>query len=160
MAVAPVACYEPIACEEWVDRLELEPPGSVEWDEVHGAVQEVLDRIGTAVLRQDCSVVSRPGRTDARAWDLFSYRVFSHESYRDVDPVVVGVLFTREGDQERIQGDICGEGLGDVLYEAPGPIRSEVETLSLRREAIAVARDLQSHADVILRAIKDNSRRA
>jgi hypothetical protein len=120
-----------------------------DWDEVARVVQRALERLAARVRRRRTDIRSRPGRTAATAFPLFAYYTFDVPTNPELEPVVVGVLFARAGqDRIAVRGDVSGEESGSVHYEAEA---TEVrdEHAAVLTQAYQVASDLAERADAV-----------
>ena len=84
----------------------------IDWDEVHRAIQAVLDALDDRVARLEPSVCRRVGRTSGRSFPLFSYREFARSDSED--RVIVGITVQDREDRFRISGEIAGEESGQI----------------------------------------------
>lgn len=125
-----------------------------DWDDVHEAVQSALNALDERVRSLFPEVRISPGRNSARAWELSSYRVYGPTSESDIDLVVVGLIFTRG---VFISSDICGETLGDVLFEIEK--KSAIGKQAILNAAIQCAEELARHEAVIASALKNLRRK-
>jgi hypothetical protein len=137
--------------------------GSQIWTEVHEEVQRGLVGLDELVRLGASHVQVGAGRTKGRSFRLFTYLTFSRTDATDIDPVVVGVLFTEAGtDEEKhvvIEADISGERTGDrIMALAPRTVPATRE--ELLRAAHRLAYELSCHGQRIAAALRDPSRRA
>src|SRR5438045_319230 len=88
------------------------------WAEVHDVVQKGFALLESTVRCQMGELQATAGRTQGSAFLLFSYRTFSAPN-STVDPVVVGLTFTRVDDKVAIEGDVSGEQTGDLIFTIP-----------------------------------------
>lgn len=120
-----------------IDDLETdgELDGRALWDLAHEVVQDALAGLTGWFVRECPAYPWKAGRTSARAFPLFSYRVFYRRT-DDEDPVVVGVTFTETGAGVRVTGDISGEASGTIYFdeecdhEVPHTARAVVQQAS------------------------------
>jgi len=91
--------------------------GEVDWDRIHAAVQTRLEELGTKISAAASGSLSRPGRTVAPAFALFSHHVFFRASLDEDDPILVGVTIRDEGACYRVVGEIVGEETGRIHFE-------------------------------------------
>jgi hypothetical protein len=124
-----------------------------DWDDVHEVVQSALKALDEKVRQLFPGVRISSGRNQARAWDSFSYRVYAPGPESDIDPVDVGLMFTPG---VIISSDICGETLGDVLFEIEE--KSAIGKQAILNAAQQCAQELTRHGEVIASALQ-NSRR-
>lgn len=157
---APSLFYEPIARDEYLERLEItdssdELSGAV-WDHVHELVQERLAELDHAVKSRVPAASVQVGRTAGRAFPLFTYRTFSRPR-EVVDPVVVGVTFTWSGPRIRVEADASGEQSGDrIVTLSPKTVPSS--RAELIQAACEFAERLRQSDDQIAAALADPSR--
>jgi hypothetical protein len=148
------AIYAPAYRFEGIERLEI-----LDWDEIHDAVQSVLQGLDEPVGRLVAGYRKVVGRNSGGAWALYSYRVYQPPEDSDVDPVVVGVSFSHGNSGSiKISGDISGETLGDVLVDLPS--REVMGKLAVVESARNVSDALASRAADIARALADVRRRS
>lgn len=134
-----------------LDRLDL-----VDWDEVHEAAQATLELLDSAVARLVPDVRVMPGRNSARAWNLFTYRVYRPPVGSEIDPVVVGVNFARGDTGVIVKADIAGETRGDVLLELPAT--EVVGKLTVMERSLKLCAQLAGEGAAVARAITDRNR--
>ena len=89
----------------------------LDWDSIHRAVQEILETLTGWVFARAPATGWKLGRSSARAFPLFSYRVFYRLDGNDYDPVIVGVTVSLEGSIARVSGDISGDESGRVYFD-------------------------------------------
>lgn len=130
------------------------------WPDADRAVQVELAALDEAVRRAVPGVRVRPGSNVAKAWLLFSYRVYDPPTDSGVDPVVVGVSISRASTSGTItvRGDIAGETLGDVLFDVPD--RTSIDKTQAVEAARAMGAQLSQQADIVIAALGDESRQA
>jgi hypothetical protein len=122
-----------------------------DWEEVHATVQKALAALAEQVQASCPTIRSRGGKTSARAWLLFSYRVFQPPQGCQADPVVAGVDFRPGKGGIVIKGDLCGEEGGEILYELD---REAAPTKAAVLEAAQdIAKALTGQAAVVVRAL-------
>jgi hypothetical protein len=121
-------------------------------DEIHTVVQAALQSLDQHFQQIHLPIVSRGGRTTARAFPAFSYRTFYPPEGMEREPVVAGVDLHMEAEGVRLIGDIVGEDSGIIHYELPtlSGLTSSVAIVEAARE---LARQLAQQAEVIVRAV-------
>src|SRR5580658_10240718 len=104
---------------EHIERLAIERPpetGDEVWTEVHEEVQRVLRGLDDFVRSMAANVRVESGKTQGRSFYLFTYRTYSRADATGIDPVVVGLNFTRPDNDATdlvvIDADISGESTG------------------------------------------------
>ena len=146
----PKPFFSPVCNFKDIDRLEL-----VDWKQVHDAVQVVLSNMDESVRVVVPTAVIQVGHNSARAWSLYTYRVYSLPDV-DVDPVVVGIFFVPTESETIITADICGETLGDRLLNLL-PIHAKMG--SIIEMAHNLAHELVEKHDIVARALLDHERK-
>ena len=89
----------------------------LDWDSIHRVVQEILETLTGWVLARAHATGWKSGRSSARAFPLFSYRVFCRLDGNDYDSIMVGVTVSLEGSIARVSGDISGDESGRVYCD-------------------------------------------
>jgi len=127
------------------------------WTEVHEEIQGQLVLLETEVRRKLAGVRVASGRTKGDKFFLFSYRTFSMPDSA-VDPVVVGITFTRADQGVTVEADVSGEQTGDSISTLPRKTvaNSREELLAAARES---GRKLRQSAEAIAAALTNPSRR-
>lgn len=88
------------------------------WDQIHEDVQNSLEELWRKISAASPSSLSRPGRTEAPAFLLFSYRVFfAGGDLNEDDPILVGVTIEDQGTSYFVDGEVMGEETGVVYFE-------------------------------------------
>ena len=126
MSTASTYFDPPVFRTEYLERLvAFEPPaeiGNQVWTEVHEEVQRVLAGLDEVVRLKVAHLDVESERTQGRSFYLFTYRTFSRTDATEIDPVVVGLTFTRAENEETelvvIDADISGESTGDWIENA------------------------------------------
>ena len=132
-------------------------PDSLDWDSVHEAIQAGLERLTGLVLDQSREIVWKSGRNSARAFPLFSYRVFYRSDGDDYDPVIAGVTVTLEGSVARVSGDISGDESGSVYFDEGCQLDVPSCQDAVLNAASLVAGRLAAQAKIVLQAISDRN---
>jgi len=88
-----------------------------DWDQIHGDVQRALAELWRKISAASPSALSRPGRTEAPAFALFSYRVFYVADLDEDDPIVVGVTVEDQGTSYLVEGEVVGEETGLLYFD-------------------------------------------
>jgi hypothetical protein len=125
------------------------------WDAVDRVVQDVLSTLTDRKLDREPQAVWKAGRTSARAFPLFSHRVFDHLDGDDYDPIVVGLTFTLGDGMVRVSGDISGDESGFVYFDEGCVIDSPQELCAVEDAARRVAERLAAQYGIVLEAIKN-----
>ena len=130
------------------------------WDELEHWLQIDLSAMDALIRAAVPSAQTRPGSNSSRAWVLHCYRVYTPAPGTDIDPVVVGISISRPdgAGAYTVRADIAGETLGDVLVELPP--RRAASQLEAGRVARLLGEELLRHADAVIRALRDETRRA
>jgi hypothetical protein len=136
------------------------PFSALDWDALDRVVQDSLSELTARVLEQEPGAIWKAGRTAARAFPLFTYRVFFHLDGDDYDPIIVGVTFTVRDGVVRVDGDISGDESGFVYYDEGCTIEVAAEPLVVPDAARAVARRLASQESIVLDAMRNRHPRA
>jgi hypothetical protein len=131
-----------------------------DWDVMDREVQDRLSGLTADVLRQEPRAIWKAGRTAARAFPLFTYRVFYHLDGNDYDPIVVGVTFTVPGPVVWVTGDISGDETGVVYFDEGCTLEVPAEPLAVQEAARTVADRLASRESIVLDAIRNRHPRA
>ncbi|MGO8903455.1 MAG: hypothetical protein ACLQU5_34715 [Isosphaeraceae bacterium] len=135
-----------------------EPAGttdSFDWDSIHRAVQEILGTLASWVLSRAPATAWKSGRSSARAFPLFSYRVFYRLDGNDYDPVIVGVTVSLEGSIARVSGDISGDESGRVYFDEGCSLEVPSHQEAVFDAACYVAYLLVVPGQIVLDAISD-----
>jgi len=135
-----------------------EPAGttdSFDWDSIHRAVQEILGTLASWVLSRAPATAWKSGRSSARAFPLFSYRVFYRLDGNDYDPVIVGVTVSLEGPIARVSGDISGDESGRVYFDEGCNFEVPARQDAIFEAACHVAYLLVAPGQIVLDAISD-----
>lgn len=137
-----------------VHSFRKELPEAVDWDAVHAAIQKVLLPIANSLppginAKGDCTKLPR---------FFSSYLTCKNEAHPDIDPVIVGVEFCRPGEKIMVWGDISGECIGDMLFEAGPEMEAEGHTAALADAGSAIAQILAQQAHLAVTALHDSSR--
>jgi hypothetical protein len=135
-----------------------EPAGttdSLDWDSIHRAVQEILETLTSWVLSRAPATAWKSGRSSARAFPLFSYRVFYRLDGNDYDPVIVGVTVSLEGSIARVSGDISGDESGRVYFDEGCDLEVPTHQDAIFDAACFVASLLVVPGQIVLDAIGD-----
>ncbi len=127
----------------------------LDWDSVHEAIQEGLERLTGLVLDQSRETVWKSGRSSARAFPLLSYRVFYRSDGDDYDPVIVSVTVTLEGSIARVSGDISGDESGRVYFDEGCHLDVPSCQDAIFKGASLVASRLAAQVQIVLDAISD-----
>ena len=141
----------------WLPLLE-EPASttdSFDWDSIHRAVQEILGTLTNWVLSRAPATAWKSGRSSARAFPLFSYRVFYRLDGNDYDPVIVGVTVSLEGPIARVSGDISGDESGRVYFDEGCTLEVPSHQDAIFDAACCVAHRLVVPGQIVLDAISD-----
>lgn len=133
---------------------------ATDWDALDREVQDTLSRLTARVLAQQPEATWKAGRTTARAFALFTYRVFYRLDGNDDDPVVVGVTFAVCDAKVRVAGDVSGDESGFVYYDEDCTLEVPAEPLAVRQAARVVADRLASQDAILLDAIRNRHPRA
>jgi len=160
MTLATVASFQPVARNEYLERLGALPSEPVLapelWAEVHDEIQAQLGPLETEIRRRVPGIRVSTGRTSGEQFFLFSYRTFSKPGV-DLDPVVVGMTFTSVDQGVNVEADASGEQTGgcisSVASKTVPPSREEL--LAAARES---AGNLCQSAEAIATALTDPSR--
>jgi hypothetical protein len=128
---------------------------SLDWDSVHRAVQEILGTLTNWVLSRAPATLWKSGRSSARAFPLFSYRVFYRLDGNDYDPVIVGVTVSPEGSIARVSGDISGDESGRVYFDEGCSLEVPSHQEAIFDAACYVAYLLVVPGEIVLDAISD-----
>ena len=129
-------------------------PLSANWHVVHAEVQRLLEAQARRISGAYPHVQWRAGRSEAKAFWLFSYVTYDPVDGSDLDPVVVGVVVAERGGTIHITGDISGEESGYIFFEA------QVESVPSGRgdlivpAAVRVGSSLASRDRVVMDAIR------
>jgi len=143
--------FTPCSRTDGLERVDL-----LDWDELHETVQSVLQDLDKDVRGICQKIEVKPGRNSATAWNLFSYRVYRASDKHDIDPVVVGIVCASTNDGITIRGDIAGETIGDVLFEAKE--KHVVEKSAAIKAAREIAQQLAEQGGIIAKAVHDPMR--
>jgi len=128
----------------------------LDWDEIHEAVQSVLQEMDQSILKCQPGVGIKCGKNQAPKWFLFSHRVYQPAGNSEIDPVVVGVDFAPGSHGVIVHGDAAGETLGDVLLDLSP--REVIGKLAILEAARDLAEQLTHHAACVAEALKDSRR--
>jgi hypothetical protein len=140
---------------EGVERLDLQ---DLDWEEVHDAIQLVLQGLDEPVSDACAGVVASMGSNAARGLHLFSYRVYHPPLGANVDPVVVGINFTPGSHGTIVHGDVAGETLGDVLFDVSP--REIIEKSDILKTARDVSEQLARQGKIVAAALEDPRRQS
>lgn len=146
------ATYEPDCQTDGFERLELP-----EWTEINDAIDTALKALDRSVRIKYPDVDVSSGCNAGRAWQLYSYRVYRPRNDTNVDPVVVGINCSSEGTDTLLHGDICGETLGDIIFELPD--RMATGKLAVLNAARDLSDALAQRADLVAGALANVARR-
>ena len=148
--------YEPIYTLDGLERLAVIDQNA--WDEVDRLIQSHLAALDDAVRNAVPGVRIRPGCNQSGAWSLYSYRVYASPQATNPDPVVVGVACATRDNCELVSlhGDICGETLGDILFEIPG--QEVMGMLATKEIAQDISKRLSEQSDIVTAALKNPGR--
>ncbi|MDR3619084.1 MAG: hypothetical protein P4L85_07005 [Paludisphaera borealis] len=125
--------------ESPVDLLAADRGGDgPDWERIHADVQEALEGLRVRVSAAAPGSLSRPGRTSAPAFALFSYRVFYRADVDEDDPILVGVTIQDQGSSYRVAGDVSGEESGRIYFE---------EACEIAKDAPDLARSVRDFAE-------------
>jgi hypothetical protein len=141
----------------WLPLLE-EPASttdSFDWASIHRAVQEILGTLTSWILSRAPATAWKAGRSSARAFPLFSYRVFYRLDGNDYDPVIVGVTVSLEGSIARVSGDISGDESGRVYFDEECNLEVPLRQDAIIDAARRVAQRLTVPGQTVLDAISD-----
>ncbi len=141
----------------WLPLLK-EPAGttdSFDWDSIHRAVQEILETLTSWVLSRAPATAWKSGRSSARAFPLFSYRVFYRLDGNDYDPVIVGITVSLEGPIARVSGDISGDESGRVYFDEGCSLEVPSHQDAIFDAARRIAQRLTVPGQTVLDAISD-----
>jgi hypothetical protein len=170
MSTVPEGTSPPAQTTGDVGRLAIsgppDPPGSesgpapIDWDDVEREAQRAFNELADHVHQRLADVRSRAGKTTARGFALFAYRVFDRDTGADTEPVVVGIVFEEQRGANRIvvTGDIADEGSGLVWYEAPNR-EVAADPAAVLAAAQEVARDLARQDAVVVQQLLQPTRR-
>lgn len=134
--------------------IEAETISAGDWEAIESEVQGPLSKLTARVLEQEPGAIWKSGRTAARAFALFTYRVFNRLDGEDEDPVVVGVTFSIRGAKVRIAGDISGDESGSIYYDEGCLLDVPAEPASVKRAARAVADRLASQDAILIESLR------
>lgn len=143
--------FPAISRVEGLERLDL-----LDWDEIHDAVQAILQSLDAEVKRAAPEVCVKSDRNAVRERDLFSYRVYQPGPDSKVDPVVVGVVCALGENGFVVRGDISGETIGDVLFEVPE--KEVVGRLAFLEAARNASERLAGQASTVASALQQAQR--
>ena len=138
--------------------LRAETLDLLDWDEVHNSIQLILAALDSKVANSSPGVTIKPGRNSARAWDLFSYRVYQSAAAAEIDPVVVGIVCSRTDRGFVIHGDIAGETRGDILFEVTD--REAIGKPAVIDATHDTAELLAKQSEIVAAAVANGNRRA
>ena len=124
---------------------------ATDWNRIHGDVQNAFERLWAKVSAVSPGALSRPGRTTAPAFVLFSYRVFYRADLDEDDPILVGVTIQDQGSSYRVASDVSGEESGTVYYEEAREISKDSPDLG--KDVRDLADRLASREAVVLEAL-------
>lgn len=117
------------------------PLNQADWDHVHESIQARLARLWKKISAAAPGSLSRPGRTVAPAFALFSYRVFFRKSLDEDDPILVGVTIREKDGRYRAEGQIVGEESGwlhfDEEFEIPEDSPDWIDRVNLLADRLA-----------------------
>ena len=128
---------------------------SRDWDSIHRAVQENLETLTNWLVSRAPTLRWKAGRSSARAFPLFSYRVFYRLDGDDYDPVIVGVTVSLDGSIARVCGDISGDESGCVYFDEGCNIEVPSRQDAIIDAARRVAQRLTVPGQTVLDAISD-----
>jgi|GEM_PF-2861716 len=128
---------------------------SLDWDSIHRAVQENLETLTNWLVSRAPALRWKAGRSSARAFPLFSYRVFYRLDGNDYDPVIVGVTVSLEGPIARVSGDISGDESGRVYFDEGCSLEVPSHQEAIFDAACYVAYLLVVPGQIVLDAISD-----
>jgi hypothetical protein len=162
MSTADHVDYQPVPQEADLDALAVFQPNSELgprfWTELDKRVQQVLSELDDSVRSNVPPLRIQPGSTQGRHF-YFCYRTYSRTDIEKLDPVVVGLTFVRQDDNDEIsiEADISGEETGDGIATLP---RRKVARLrdEIVRTALDLATLLSRHAQQVSAALRDPSR--
>ena len=165
MSTASNHFCDPQFSAECLERLVGERPseiGNQVWDEVHEEVQRILGTLDELVRSRVTRLHVKSGRTNGRGFYLFTYRTFSRTDATEIDPVVVGLTFTRADHDEKnlvvIDADISGESTGDTIA-AMTKLTVPAVREELLRAAHEFALGLSCRGQRIAEALLESSRK-
>lgn len=136
------------------------PSSVADWDLLDRIVQHSLSALTTRVIAQEPAIVWKAGRTSARAFPLFSYRVYYHLDGDDYDPIVVGVTVTTWSANVRVAGDISGDESGFVYFDEGCTVEAPPDHNSIQNAAQVVADRLAAQDSIVLDAIRNRRSRS
>jgi len=128
---------------------------SFDWDSIHRAVQENLETLANWLVSRAPALRWKAGRSSARAFPLFSYRVFYRLDGDDYDPVIVGVTASLDGSIARVSGDISGDESGRVYFDEGCNFEVPARQDAIFEAACHVAYLLVAPGQIVLDAISD-----
>ena len=140
--------YEPIVDLEGIERLDL-------WDECHDAVQTILKSLDADVAELCPSVIASSGCNRGRSWGLFTYRTFKPPQDSDIDPVVVGIIFSESQGKIILSADISDETRGNTLFLLPERVTERPVVMEAAKE---LAQELAKQSLLVGKALVDLNR--
>lgn len=95
------------------------PEEQVNWYQVHQLVQRIFSEMAARIKDEWPMIRSRPGKSSARSFFLYTFMIFDLGDEEELDPVIVGLTFepAPSGDHILVTGDICGEETGRIDFE-------------------------------------------
>jgi hypothetical protein len=145
---------------EGLERLDIRDDEIAEdWFRVADLVQSDLMTLDPSIRESLPEMRVQYGTNRGGGAHLFVYRAYDAGPAVAIDPVVVGITISPDvggEDRYKISGDIAGEGLGDILFEAP--MRNVIGWESMLSAARDTSDKLAIQVERIGRALRDPSR--
>ena len=126
--------------------------------DLHDCVQVKLASLDDFIRQRVPDVVIGIARTTGKQFLLFTYRTYSSPSHDAIDPVVVGLTFTRTDAGVSIEADASGEETGDLIVPLPCQ-HSSPRRADLIDSATGLAAQLVTAKERIAAAVLYSSRR-
>ena len=154
----PVASGFQMSNLQGIRRLQMGESGSsgvqgIDWDAVNQLIQREFDSLADLVGRALPGIRSKAGRSAAKGFSLFSYRVFPLEG-EDFDPIIVGVTCVQDASEVRITGDISGEETGRIYFDRECARTIEADHSSVAHAAGGIARRLAAEHQLVIRELR------
>jgi hypothetical protein len=156
----PVGSGFQISNLQGIHRLQMGERGSsgaqvIDWDAVNDLIQCEFDGLADQVGREIPGIRSKAGRSAAKGFSLFSYRVFPPLEDEDFDPIIVGVTCVQDASEVRITGDISGEETGRIYFDRECARTTEVDQSSVAHAAGEIARRLATEHQLVIRELRE-----
>ncbi len=129
--------------------------GSIDWDFIDRAVQDALETLTSWLVSRAPALRWKTGRSSARAFPLFSYRIFYRLDGDDYDPVIVGVTVFLDGSMARVCGDISGDESGCVYFDEGCNLEVPARQDTIIDAARSIAQRLSAPGQIVLDTISD-----